>query len=173
MIGDKSVDELLPLLQLNETEIQRIATLTLSKIQGNKSISELLLLIADVLYKKADKKAGQVVQSATAEAESPLSYSIAKKKMSAHYFRWKYAYKYSKHTGMDKIREYVKEHFKLEDDFFKEVAHLFTVCLNLGVHTLAIPYIGINSIKLSLKLYSLNEETVISTVEALYCTLID
>lgn len=167
-VDEKNTQELLNDLKLNIMDVTNITTTIMEKMQALKypSFQQLSTLISQELLKGMQSTHTAATQSSGA----PMSQSISKK-ASVHYFRWKWAFQKEPHTGVGKMKAFLLKNKISDEDFFIEVASLFTVTSTIGVHLQFIPNVGIESIKRSLKMYSLNQPTTVLVVESLFCTI--
>lgn len=171
MIQDKSLQELLADLRISSADLDQITTSVMKKIQTRSGqskqlgLSELANAVAQEILRQTQKT------SSAQTANNPSMSKTISVKASVHYYRWKFAFQFPPHTGINVIKKYLDYHHIDHEDFFIEIASLFIVTSTAGVHLRLVPNFGVERIKRSLNTYSLDQPITVRTVEALYYSL--
>lgn len=168
MVGDQNMQQLLAALNLNQVDVTRVTTEVMKKLSKNQNAS--LKEITDIVSRELHQLAQVTHTSGSQAGTFPMSQTIAKK-ASVHYYRWKYAFQYSSHTGITEIKNFLDARNINHEDFFIEIANLFTITSTVGVHIHLIPNFTPKILAHSLEVYGINQPTTTGVVESLFCTL--
>jgi len=166
MVGDQNTKQLLTALNLNQDDVTKVTMEVMKKLSKNQNAN--LSEITDIVSKELHQLT-QVTHT-TQAAPFPMAQTIAKK-ASVHYFRWKFAFQHCSHKGIEEMKKFLDNKRVDYEDFFIEIANIFTITSTAGVHLRLIPNFGPETLTNSCKVYGINQPTTIGVVESLFCTL--
>lgn len=168
MVGDQNMQQLLPALNLNQADVTRVTMEVMKKLSKNQnpSLKEITDIVANELHQMA-----QATHTMGTQAGTPAMSQTIAKKSSVHYYRWKYAFQHGSHAGIQEIKNFLDSKSINYEDFFIEIANLFTITSTVGVHINLIPNFTPKILAHSLEVYGINQPTTTGVVESLFCTL--